>query len=245
MEADGLIRVVSIIVVPIDNGCGIARGQHEGIHRGHAGDIDLARAGNELIAHHAHGEAGRAAVVLLNRGPALEPGGVDGIGLHQILRGQEKPEMLLELGPQVLDARRYRSIALDLRQLAHRPGGAHVDLVGGGHNLGEIHRDHGDAGSLEQFLTGAHGLEGGRAGADRTNPRVAQAIGDPTQRGEVFKVLAKCGAVQGNGVSCRIGPRNAVLPEIIAHGDLAAERVATVSRIQLVQVIVAGLGQHR
>ena len=40
-----------------------------------------------------------------------------------------------------------------------------------------------------------------------------------------------------------VGERNAVLPEVVADGELAAERIATLARAELVEVVVAGLDQ--
>ena len=84
MEQDALVFVVGVIVVPVHQRAGRAGRELHGIHRERAGHVHFAGAGHEAFAHHAHERAGVAAVILLHGGPALDGGGVEGVGLHPL-----------------------------------------------------------------------------------------------------------------------------------------------------------------
>src|ERR1017187_3482817 len=72
MEANRLVGVVTVIVVPVEQGAGRSRGQLQGVHADHAANIHLAGAGHQVLAHHAHDGAGYHAKELLEGSPALD-----------------------------------------------------------------------------------------------------------------------------------------------------------------------------
>src|SRR5580704_2229269 len=76
VEADGLVGIVRVIIVPVEEGAGRLRGELQGVHADDAGDVDFAGAGEALIAHHAHDRAGDDAEKFFERRPALD--GADG-----------------------------------------------------------------------------------------------------------------------------------------------------------------------
>ncbi len=48
-----------------------------------------------------------------------------------------------------------------------------------------------------------------------------------------------------DGVLLRQAERNAVLPQVVAHRDLAAERIAPPLHRELIEIVRVGLHQHR
>ena len=74
VEADGLVGVVAVVVVPVEQGRGRLAGEGEGVHGEGAEDVDFAGRGDEVFAHHRHDGAGNDAEVLLDGGPALDGG---------------------------------------------------------------------------------------------------------------------------------------------------------------------------
>ena len=76
VKADCLVWIRSVIVVPVEEGRWGARRELQGVHSEDAANIDLAGAGEEFIAHHAHDGAGDDAEIFFDRSPALD--GADG-----------------------------------------------------------------------------------------------------------------------------------------------------------------------
>ncbi len=168
MEKETLVRLIVVVVVPIDQRSRHARSQRQRIHGGCAGDIHFARAGHEAFAHHAHHRADVDAVILLDRIPALQRSGVDGICVHPVVEDDG------QLGHQRQFFR--RRAAIDSVRLDRLHLGAHacmsvVDLLGRTDHLGEIHRRDVDPGGLQQFFAVAHRLEGVGPRANCTESR--------------------------------------------------------------------------
>ena len=80
VEADALVRIAAVVVVPVEQRAGRLAGERERVHAHHAADVDLACGGEEVLAHHAHHGARNNAEVLLHGGPALD-GGDGAVGL--------------------------------------------------------------------------------------------------------------------------------------------------------------------
>jgi len=76
VEADALVGVATVVVIPVEQSGRRARGKSEHVHAEGAGHIDFAGRGNEVVTHHAHDGAGDDAEELFHRGPALN--GADG-----------------------------------------------------------------------------------------------------------------------------------------------------------------------
>ena len=53
VEADGLVGVVAVVVVPVEQRGGRLAGERERVHAERAEDVDLAGGGDEVLAHHA------------------------------------------------------------------------------------------------------------------------------------------------------------------------------------------------
>jgi len=97
----------------------------------------------------------------------------------------------------------------------------------------QINRHHRQTGRLKQLLAEAHGLECASPGPDRADPRALQAAHDPANPHEPVQVGGELGAVDVAGMSRRIGPRHAILIEIVGDRDLAAESVPATLDVDL------------
>ena len=71
VEAHGLVRIVAVVVVPVEQRARRSRSQRQHVHAEHAAHIHLARARQQRIAHHAHDRARHDAEILFQRRPAL------------------------------------------------------------------------------------------------------------------------------------------------------------------------------
>ena len=72
VEDHTLIRIVAVVVVPIDDGAGRAGGELQDVHADHADHVGLAGAGQEAVGHHAHQRARNDAKKFLHGRPALD-----------------------------------------------------------------------------------------------------------------------------------------------------------------------------
>ena len=117
VEADALVGIAAVVVVPVEQRRGRAAGQGHHVHAERAGHIHLAGRGNQVVRHHAHDGAGHHAEELFHRGPALH--GADGdVGLlHPAVDDRAQLGHLEQRG--VGDAR-GRDILLDGGQLGLR-----------------------------------------------------------------------------------------------------------------------------
>jgi len=109
----------------------------------------------------------------------------------------------------------------------------------------QIQRLDGDAVMLKGHLVDSNGLEGRGAGADGAHDHAAQAVGGAAHAVEEGDGLGEAGAGEAHGVGLGDGVLDAVLAENVHDGDLAAEGVAAVGGIQLVEFVIAGLDQDR
>ena len=76
VEADCLVGIGSVIIVPVEEGRWRVGRELQGMHSEDAADVDLAGAGEEFVAHHAHDGAGDDAKIFFDGGPTLD--GADG-----------------------------------------------------------------------------------------------------------------------------------------------------------------------
>ena len=72
VEADGLVRVVAVVVVPVEQRARCFRSECQRVHAQGPDDIHFTGAENQVLAHHAHNRAGHHAEVFFERGPALD-----------------------------------------------------------------------------------------------------------------------------------------------------------------------------
>ena len=94
-------------------------------------------------------------------------------------------------------------------------------------------------------LVKAHGLKGGGAGADGTDVELLHAGNGAAGAGEQPQILRKGLAQRGNrdlGGQCIAELQ---LPQYVAHGDIAAQGVPTVSKVHLRRIVGIGLYQYR
>ncbi len=65
MEADGLVRIVTVVIVPVEQCRRRLASQWQRIHAEHAADVHFAGARHQFVAHHAHDGAGHDAEDIL------------------------------------------------------------------------------------------------------------------------------------------------------------------------------------
>ena len=149
MGAHALVGVVAVIVVPVEDRRRRLRSKREGIHRDRAHDIDLAGAWAEFLAHHAHGQTGGAAEIVLEAAPALD-GACVALVLFDPAIDCERP---LGLSNDLfrLDVRGNATIGCDFLELGFDLGGIVGEAVCREDDLGKIDGDDGEPRSLKSF----------------------------------------------------------------------------------------------
>ena len=213
VKAHSLIRVRSVIIVPVEQSRGSAGSQPERMHAEHAADVDLAGARQQAIAHHAHDRARNHAQVLFDRGPTLHRADGYFSGRHPLIHDCAK---LRHLQQSCFWNRAGIHVLLDGSQLGLR----HVVIVLGSldpaEHFGEIEGLDGDAVGFKNLLAVTHSIEGGRTRADRTHAKIPKAIDHATCPCKPFEVPREFRRVGALGVQGRNGVRNPVLAEIVA-----------------------------
>ena len=120
-----------------------------------------------------------------------------------------------------------RGIAGDLGELGLDAASPSSRRRGAAEHLGEIQRAHADAARFEQLLAVAHRVERVRPRADRAQPRPPQPRDDAADADEVGRARAETRRWSGRDrVALGQRERDAVLPQVVADRDLAAEGVA-------------------
>ena len=239
VEADGLVGIVAVVVVPVEQGAGSFAGQLQGVHADHAADIDFAGARHQVLAHHAHDGAGHHAEELLERGPALYGADGDLRLLHPgIDHGAEFGHLHEGFDGDLVGG----DVLADGFQLGFGFAVLHADDAA--EDLGEVDGFHGDAAGFEQFLAVAHGVERRGARADGADADAAQTADHAADGGEPGEIFGEEVGIGGFGVQGGERVRNAVLLEVIAGAHLAAEAVAAVADGHQAGGIGRGLHQH-
>jgi hypothetical protein len=118
-------------------------------------------------------------------------------------------------------------------------------LISSTEDLGQVHRRHADTVTLQDLLAVTDGVEGGWAGAHGTDAHPAQAAHDTAHGQEAREVGAERGVERLHHVLPRERERDPGLAQIVAEGDLAAERVAAPRRIQALEIVGVRLDQDR
>jgi hypothetical protein len=224
MEADRLVGIVAVVVVPVEQRAGRFRGQLQGVHADHAADIHFAGARHQVVAHHAHHRAGHHAEVLFERRPALH--GADGP-----LRSRHPAvDHRAQLG-HLHERRRER------RPWKHSSDGGQLGLRGRVVSFMRLMRPRisersigldGDAAGFQNLLAVAHGVERRRPRADGAD---AQPAG-PSPRGRRRRTtpdpseklgIGRFGVQRGQRV------RNAVLRRLL-QADILPQKLSRRSR---------------
>ena len=242
VEEHALVVVVRVIIIPIHQRGGRAAGQLHGVHGEHTGHIHFAGAGQELVAHHAHERADVAAKVLLHGGPALDGGGVNGVGIHPV--GEDDAELghLDEFGGR--HARGGR-VAGDFRQLGFHGGGLGIELVGLAEEFGEIDGGDADAVALEQFFRVTDSIKRAGTGTDGPQTHAAHAVDHPAHAEELRQISDETGGCRVRHVLAGEGELDAGLHQVVAHGNLAAIGIAPAGGGELGQIVGVALDEHR
>ena len=243
MRADALVRLAAVVVVPVEQGGRRAGRERQRVHRDGAGDVDFAGARHQPFAQHAHRQAGGAAVVVLHAGPALNGAGVALVFLDPAIDGERELGLLDDV--LLLDVRRDAAVAGDLVELRLDFRRVAVDRLRSTEDFREIDGNDGNARSLQDLLAEAHRLEGAGTCADAADARVLQALDGAADAREAVEVGGELVAGDVGGMRRRVGEVDAVLVEVVAHRELAAERVAPAAQVDLVEFVVRRLHEHR
>ncbi len=239
--ADALVAVVGEVVVPIGECWSISRSQAESKHRHSSCDISLASARDAHIAEHGHGDTGCAAIVLLQRVPTLQGESINLVGLDPSLDGHSELGLHAQL---LLIGSGHLGVGMNIIQLLKQSRIVVSDLLCGKQNLRQVGRYNGDTAALEELLAGTTGVEAERACADLANAAVAQADHYAADASKLIDILLELLAIDAVSVETGEGEGDAILIEVVADRNLAAEGIATAIQINLVVVVVAGLNEH-
>src|ERR1035438_9485133 len=184
MEADGLVGIVAVVIVPVEQGAWRFAGQLQRVHADHAADIHLAGARHQVLAHHAHHRAGHHAKEFFERGPALYGADGDLRLLHPgIDHGAEFGHLHEGFDGNLVGG----DVLADGAQLGFGFAVLHADDAA--ENLREVDRFHADAAGFQQFLAVAHGVESRGTRADGADAQAAQAAHHAAYGGEPGEVL--------------------------------------------------------
>ena len=241
MGAYALVAVVGKVVVPVGQGRSIARSQTESQHRDSTRDVGFAGARNTHIAKHGHGDARGTTVVLLKRIPTLKCQGIDLVVANPSLDGNAELGLYAQL---LLIFGRHLRIGVDILQFGKQSGIVVGNLLCRKQDLRKVGRNDGDAAALQQFFAGAASVEAERTCANLANTAMTQASYNTAYAGELIDVLLELLAIDAVGVEAGEREGNAILIEVVADRDLAAECIATAVEVNLVVVVVTGLHKH-
>src|SRR5215469_3939785 len=241
MEAHRLVGVGTVIVIPIEERTGGFRGELQGVHAEHAADVDLAGAGKQRVAHHAHQGARDDPEILFKRSPALYRADLHVRGFHPLVDDRTE---LGHFQQCRLGNPGGRDVPFNRLQFLRRRFVVILHTVDTAEHFGKIERFHGNAAAFEQFFAVTHGVECRGARADRADAQVAQAFDNAANRCKPREVLREFGRIGSFGVQRGEGIRKAVLFEVVAGRHFAAEAVAAVRDAHLAGGVGGGLNQY-
>src|SRR5579871_3058425 len=90
----------------------------------------------------------------------------------------------------------------------------------------KVERLDGNALRFQNFLAVTHGVESGGASTDSADPEIAESVHDSTDGREPLQIVIELRRVRSFCVKSCDGVGNAVLPQVVAGGHLAAETIA-------------------
>lgn len=223
MSTYTLVTVLSEVVVPVEQGGSLTGGKGQRIHRHSTGDICLTGSRDKLVTQHGHGHTRGAAIVLLQRVPALDGDSLYVVRLNPILYGNTELRLYAQFLLVVV-----RNLCIVTGTLTHRFELRVIvaDFLSSEENLTQVSRYDGDTVTLQQFLTGTAGVEAQWACTDLSDTAVAQSVDHPADSGKLVDILGKEVTIYRIGVQGGIRERNTILVEVVADGDLSAERHA-------------------
>src|SRR6266568_3798336 len=225
VETNGLVGIIRVVVIPVQQRAGSFGSQLKRMHAYYAGNIDFASAGHAFVAHHAHHRAGHDPEIFFERSPALN-GTDDHFGiLHPAI---DHGAQLGHLEKGGVRNALSGNVPPDGLELFLRDGVVVFHARDTPKNFREINGLDGDAVGFEDLFTVPHGIECRRPRANRADAQPAQAFHNAAYAEEPFKVAAENVRLRLFGMECRQRIRNAILCEIIASRHLAAKTVAAV-----------------
>ncbi len=173
VEADALVGMAAVVVVPVEQRRRCPAGQRQHIHAQRAGHVHFAGRRNQVVAHHAHDGAGHHAEELFHRGPALH-----GADRHMRLL-HPSVDHRAQLGH--LQQRRVGNagrgdILLDRGQLGLRRIVVVLHAIDAPEDLRQIDRLDRDAAGLKDALGVADGVEGRRTRANGADAQILQPL---------------------------------------------------------------------
>ena len=187
MEAHRLVRIVAVIVVPVEQRARRLRGQLQRVHAHHAAPHPLRRRWNQVLAHHAHHRARHHAEIFFQRSPALHRADRQ-FASRCIQPSITAPSLAILISAAFGNAARS-DILLDRRQLgfviavvilqpAMRPRISDRSMVSTEMPL-----------RLQQLFAVAHGVKCCRPSANRADAQVAQSTHHAADSSEPGQIL--------------------------------------------------------
>ena len=240
MENHRLVRVLSVVVVPVQQRAGPPGSQNHGVHADQSGDVGFAGAGFESVAQHAHDRARHHAEVLFHRGPALHRRPCQLVLLHEAIHDHGETGHLLQRSGRHAGC---LGVGLDRIQPALQGGIVALELLSPSKSFGQIQALHADTVGFQDFLAVAHREKGRRASPNLAEAGAPQPLHHPAGGGEVGQVLAELHGLGIHGVGRGQAVGDSVLPEVVAARHLPAETVPAVLDRHFLHVVGEGLDQ--
>src|SRR6185437_11576199 len=172
VEAYGLVWIIPVLVVPIQESARRTGRECKRVHADGAAHVHLACTGKVHVAHHAHDRAWHHAEELFHRGPALDCAYRHVCFVHPAVDHETQLGHLHECFGR--DAVR-RDVGLDLLEFRANVRVVVREAVDASENLGQIDWLDGDPRGLEYLLAEPDRLERGRSSADRADTRMLEA----------------------------------------------------------------------
>ena len=233
VEKNNLIRIVSIIVVPVKNGGRLTRSEKHSAHRDCGAKINFARCGDSAVVKLREKHARANTENRLHFVPASERDCVEMIlfdviidragdlcqNLHAVLWNLRAVGVLFKTVDLGLDRR------VDLTVL---------NLV---YEFGEVEGFDRDIVLLKSDFIEARRLERRRSRADAADGEALHSADDAADGGEIVEVRLKLLSKRMNDVRRHHGKGNLALGKDIRNGELAAVGVAAMSEVHLADFV--------
>ena len=139
----------------------------------------------------------------------------------------------------------HLGVMADGFHLGFQLGGVVVNLAGVEDYLAHVYRHDGYSACLKQLLAVTACVEPERTSTDLADARMGQLTHNAANSGELVDILHQQVAVYRISMVSGVSERYAALIEVVAHGYLTAESVATAVKVNFVVLVVTGLYQYR
>ena len=242
MKDDRFVRVVAVIVVPVDDGAGCSGREGEDVHGDHPHHVRLAGAGQQIVGHHAHQRTGHHPEKFFHRRPTLNRGSRQLVGRHPIVHHGA------ELGHLQERCRRNaprRDVPFNARKLFFHLRVVVLQAVDTAEDLRQVQRFDGNAAVFQELLAEADGIERRGTRAQHPHSKVFEPLHYAAGGGECLQVgLESFGRGRHRMLS---GQRksDSVLPQVVADRNLSAEAVAPPAHQHFIRLVGIGVDQDR